>query len=108
MSTTKKKPLSMTQYQKLNHLLRNEGGTLAIVGLCRDLLNAELDKDFFDGPSAPHIVDMTFALWTMATKLAALRVEVETLKRRSRRDNRKTNPKPAAELLKQQPAQLPG
>ncbi len=106
MATTKQKPVEMTRYQKLNHLLRLNAPIDVIVNTCRNCMIDQIDADKEDGPGNPHSADIRLALWTMATKLNAMHREIETIKRRGRRERQKAV-KPQAELLKKTPETQP-
>jgi hypothetical protein len=105
MATTKHKSHEMTPYQQLSHLLRKDAEPDLIIGVCRGLMLEQFEMDIEDGPEIPHIADIKFALWTMATKVNALQREIETLKRRVRRERQHKSEKPQGELLKKEPEQ---
>ena len=86
-------------------MLRKDADSATIVQFCRGLMLAQFDDDVADGPASPHLVDSRLALWTMATKLHAMHREIETLKRRVRREKQQTGGQPKAELLKKEPEQ---
>lgn len=105
MAGTKHKQAQMTPFQEINHLLRKNAATNEIVAICRKLMLEQLDLDITYGPGIPHIADFKVALWAMATKLHELNRENDTLKRKFRRDTRKSGGKPQPELLKKEPEQ---
>ena len=107
MATTKNKPIEMTRYQKLNHLLRYDAPMNTVLEVCRNSLLDQLDADKEDGPGNPHSADIRLAMWTMATKLNAMQREIETLKRRVRREKQHKADKPQGALMKKDPSVLP-
>lgn len=106
---TKNEPVEMTRLQRLAHLVRLEAPPKLIVHTAKTALKNCLDHDEFENMSSPTTMDAAMAIWTLATAYAKLHTENETLKRRLRRDTRKTAKKPVGELLKKEPepAQLP-
>lgn len=107
MATTKQKPLEMTRYQKLNHLLRYSAPMDTIIEVCRNCMLDQFNTDEEGGPGNPHGADIKLALWTMATKMNAMHREIETLKRRVRREKQHKAAKPQGELMKKDVSAMP-
>lgn len=100
---TKNKLVQMNNMQLLAHVVRMGAPPNVIVSTAKTMLQNCMDHDEYEGPIAPKSIDAAMAIWTLATAYAKLHTENETLKRRLRRDNRKTANKPAGELLKKTP-----
>lgn len=96
--TTKNKPVEMTTLQRITHLVRLGARAELIVNEAKKMMTYRMGVDVAEGPNDIGI-DGAVAIWTLATALSHLETENETLKRRLRRDTRKTD-KPKAELLK--------
>lgn len=104
MATKKKNTPEMTRYQFITALIRTDAPPAMIQNEVRKLVDSRLEHDSHAGPAGTSI-DGVMTLWSLATAFTKLAAENETLKRRLRRDNRKTA-KPKAELLKKNGGQL--
>lgn len=97
---TKKRIPEMTPLQVLNRALRTGAPAAEIRNTCNDVMAAMVAEDATQGPVSSVSADFVMALHTMTARLQLLERENETLKRKLRRDNRRSSGKPAAELLK--------
>lgn len=102
---TKRNIAEMNHYQKIQHAVRSGADTAKILELCRQPINKMMAHDTESGPGFATSADTLMALWAVAARLNDVARENETLKRRLRRDNRRTSSKPQAELLKKVPEQ---
>lgn len=100
---TKKRIPEMTILQTLNRALREDAPAAVIRDYCNKLVDNLLHMDATDRLASGMTADFVMALHTMTAKLQSFERENETLKRKLRRDNRRTGKKPEAELLKKTP-----
>lgn len=106
---TKKRTFEMTTLQRFNRALRSDASAEELRNICNVVMANMVAEDQTGGPVSPLSADFVMALHTMTARLQCLERENETLKRKLRRDNRRTAPKPQAELLKKetdQPTQV--
>lgn len=106
MSTNSRTTKNMTLYQSIHHAARDKKPAAEILKLCRISLDSAMAADDFSVVGAAT-VDTLIALWSVAVRLNDAERQIETLKRRVRRDRQRPGGKPTAELLKKKPAEAP-
>lgn len=107
MSTKLRTTNNMNLYQLIHHAARDKKPAAEILRLCRIPLDSAMATDVVSGPQWASTVDTLMALWAVAARLNDAERQIETLKRRARRDRQRSGGKPTAELLKKKPAEAP-
>lgn len=95
----------MNVYQRINHAARNNKAADDILKLCRVTVDAIMSADMTHGPHEALYSDAVIALWAVAARLQDAERDIETLKRKARRNRQRTSGKPQPELLKKEPEQ---
>ena len=107
MSTKENTASNMSLYQLIHHFARDNKPAVEILRLCRMPLDSVMATDAAEGPACASTVDTLIALWAVAARLNDAERQIETLKRRVRRDRQRVGEKPKPELLKKEPADAP-
>lgn len=97
----------MNLYQLIHHAARDNKPAAEILKLCRIPLDSVMTSDVASGPHCASSFDTLIALWAIAARLNDAERQIETLKRRVRRDRQRAGGKPKPELLKKKPAEAP-
>lgn len=96
----------MNVYQLINHAARNNKPADEILKLCRGPMAAVMSADTTHGPHEAVYTDAVIALWAIAARLQDAERDIETLKRKARRNRQSTSSKPQPELLKKEPEEM--
>lgn len=102
---TKKRAPEMTPLQMINRAIREDESSAVIRKHCDTLVGNMLRLDATVKPVLPMNAEFVMALHAVIARLQSVERENETLKRKLRRDNRRTSSKPKPELLKKEPEQ---
>jgi hypothetical protein len=107
MTAKARKVADMNCYQQIHYAARNNKSAAEILKLCRVPLDNAMAHDTESGPSYPASMDTLMALWAVAARLNEAERQIETLKRRARRERQRTGGKPKSEFLKNAKAETP-
>ena len=107
MATKSRTTSDMNLYQLIHHAARDNKPAAEILRLCRITLDNVMTADAVSGPRCAAPTDSLLALWAVAARLNDAERQIETLKRRVRRDRQRAGGKPKAELLKKEPGEAP-